>query len=100
MWSEHGRAAFAREESAWTRLQAVVGRDGTYYWNTPRHANECNCREDHDEENDPQGAFSRVFDIFPVIGCGLWAAYTVSSGNVPRSGILSNLQEEWGKGWF
>lgn len=95
------KSLLLKESQPESIYKASVRRNGTYYWNTPRHTDESNCGKDHDEENDPKSAFSRVFDIFPMIRyySGLWVTYTISCVQVTRSGIQLNLREEWGKGW-
>ncbi len=59
-----------------------------YHWNTPRHADENNCRYDHDEEDDPEDTPSSIASLFDVIGYyrGLWAKKAVSFGKVTRPG--------------
>jgi hypothetical protein len=87
------------EKSAWICIQASFGRNRTYHWNTPRHTDESNCREYHDKENDPQGAFSRVFSIFPVIGyySRLWAKVQ-SVPTTSHSPIVLELTRVVGEG--
>jgi hypothetical protein len=82
------------EESQPGSVYNPEGCSGTYDWNTPCHNNKSKCRKDHNEENDPQGAFPGIVDIFFVIGyySGLWAIHTVSCGKITRSGTILNLQ--------
>jgi hypothetical protein len=71
---------------------------GTYYWNAPRHTNESNCGKDHDEKNDPQGAFPRVFGIFPMIRyySRLWETSTVSWGKATLM-LCGTYKKSWGR---
>jgi hypothetical protein len=71
---------------------------GTYYRNAPRHTDERNCGKDHDEKNDPQGAFPSVFGIFPMIRyySRLWETSTVSRGKATLM-LSGTYKKSWGR---